>query len=258
MNKTLTAIAAAMSIVLSGCGEAKIAEEYARKMNDVLASYRRQVEAKIRAEQQSYVELAKAHDAADQNSRAQALDVERNSQATAFADEILQAAQQRKVDIVSSTAVIERLRKYADADFAEAEKRFAREADAYKKALTSLEDLTVEQERLERLAATLTTLAKPRSAVEQLKMLAQFGCDVNRNFQLLEVKRQLESLTQATKAQNAEKTKKSAESAAAGIAPEKKKALEDEVKQIDAKIAAIAKQSAAATAEQTKLNTPCK
>jgi hypothetical protein len=39
---------------------------------------------------------------------------------------------------------------------------------------------------------------------------------------------------------------------------DRKKALQDEIKQIDAKLAVIAKQNTADLAEQTKLSTPCK
>jgi hypothetical protein len=244
------------SLLLTGCGEQKIAETYAAKMSDVLTSYRRQIDLKISAEQQSYSELAKAYDASAMNNSEQSLDLQRNQQATALVDEI----QSRPGAPVFISSVQSRLQAYGEADFNEASQRFTREADAYKRALASLEDLSVEQTHLDNLSTALTTLAKPRSNIEQLKVLGQFGCDVNRNFQLLDLATEIKDLAKQDAAQKALKAAKTAELAA--LPPttqdDRKKALQDEIKQIDAKLAVIAKQNTAALAEQTKLSTPCK
>ena len=57
-----TKIILLICVWMTGCGESKVAEEYARKMTTVLSTYRTQVDKNIRAEQQSYVDLAKTYD----------------------------------------------------------------------------------------------------------------------------------------------------------------------------------------------------
>ena len=155
--------AVCFSLLLAGCREQKVAEAYAAKMSDVLAAYSRRVDIKIRAEQQSYNELAKVYDASAMHDSEQSLDVQRNQEATAFVDEI-----QGGTPVPIST-VLNRLQTYAEADFAEASQRFSREADAYKSAIAALEDLSVEQTHFDNLATALATLAKPRSTIDQLK-----------------------------------------------------------------------------------------
>src|SRR5262249_44001257 len=132
--KNIVTFLICFSLLLAGCGEQKIAEAYAGKMSDVLAAYRRQIDVKIRAEQESYNELAKAYDASAMNNSAQTLDVERNQRATALVDEI----QSRPGAPVFISAVLTHLQTYAESDFAEASQRFTREADAYKRAIASL------------------------------------------------------------------------------------------------------------------------
>ena len=78
---------------MTGCGESKVAEEYARKMTTVLFTYRTQIGKKLRAEQQSYLDLAKTYDTASVNRLEQELDVTRNQQATAFVDEVKRSTQ---------------------------------------------------------------------------------------------------------------------------------------------------------------------
>ena len=145
-------------LVLAGCGEQKVAETYAAKMSDVLTSYRRQIDLKIGAEQQSYNELAKVYDASAMNNSEQSLDLLRNQQATALVDEI----QSRPGAPIFISSVQTRLQAYGEADFSEASQRFTREADAYKRAIASLEDLSAEQTHLDNLSTALFTLAKPQ------------------------------------------------------------------------------------------------
>ena len=247
MNKKLILL---ICVWMTSCGESKVAEEYARKMTTVLSTYRTQVDKKIRAEQQSYVDLAQAYDTASVNRLEQELDVTRNQQATAFVDEVKRSTQ------VAPSTVLSRLQSYGEIDFAQAEKVFTREADAYKKALVGLEDLTVEVARLEKLNTMLSTLAEPRSNIEQLKMLGQFGCEVNRNFKLIDVDKELAALTPQVSAANASVTKLTADLAAA-TTDEKKKELAAELAKAKTKAANLEKLNAAAKKEKTDLTTPC-
>lgn len=247
MNKKLIVLICAW---MTSCGESKVAEEYARKMTTVLSTYRTQVDKKIRAEQQSYVDLAKTYDTASVNRLEQELDVTRSQQATAFVDEVKRSTQ------VAPSTVLSRLQTYGEIDFAQAEKVFTREADAYKKALAGLEDLTVEVARLEKLNTMLSTLAEPRSNIGQLKMLGQFGCEVNRNFKLIDVDKELAALTPQVTAANSSVTKLTTELAAAAT-DEKKKELAAELAKAKTKAANLEKLNTAAKKEKTDLATPC-
>ena len=246
-----TKIILLICVWMTGCGESKVAEEYAQKMTTVLSTYRTQVDKNIRAEQQSYVDLAKTYDTASVNRLEQELDVTRNQQATAFVDEVKRSTQ------VAPSTVLSRLQTYGEIDFAEAEKVFTREADAYKKALSGLEDLTVEVTRLEKLNAMLSTLADPRSNIEQLKMLGQFGCEVNRNYKLIDVGKELAALTPQIAAANAALAKLTTDLAAA-TTDEKKKELATDLAKAKIKAANVEKLNTAANKEKTELSTPCK
>lgn len=248
MNKKLILI---VCVWMTSCGESKVAEEYARKMTTVLSTYRTQVDRKIRAEQQSYVDLAKTYDTASVNRLEQELDLTRNQQATAFVDEVKRSTQ------VAPSTVLSRLQTYGEIDFAEAEKVFTREADAYKKALVGLEDLTVEVARLEKLNTMLSTLAEPRSNIEQLKMLGQFGCEVNRNYKLIDVGKELAALTPQIAAANTSVTKLTADLAAA-TTDDKKKEVAADLGKAKTKAANLEKLNTAANKEKTDLTTPCK
>lgn len=247
MKKTLILL---LCLWMTGCGEAKVAEQYATKMNAILATYRMQIDRKIRAEQQSYVELAKAYDVANVNNLAEELLITRNQQATALVDEITSAAN------ITATTILDRLQAYGEVDFAQAEQVFTREADAYRQALAGIEDLTVEQARLEKLSGMLTTLAKPRTNIEQLKMLGQFGCEVNRNYKLLDVGKEIETLTPQLTSAKATVTSLTAQMAAETDA-EKKKVLADKLTAASAKVTSLDKANTAATKEKTLLLKPC-
>jgi hypothetical protein len=241
-----------LCLLLVGCADRKIAEQYAERLGTMLATYRQQIDRKIATEQQSYEDLARVYDASAMNNRQQALDSLRNQQATALTDELAG----RAGSPMTISSVHSRLQAYAQEDFDEAAQRFAREGDAYKRSLTALEDLTVEQAQLDGLSATLATLAKPRTRADELRLLGQFACEVNRNYRLLDAVADLKALGAQQKAHTDRKAARSAELAAVAD-PARKLALQAEIQQLDTQFAAVAKKLAAATAEQKSLGTPC-
>src|SRR2546422_1046591 len=78
-----------VALFLASCGETKFAEKYAARMADLLKSYRTQVDAKIKAEQQSYNELARIYDEASVERVRNALLLERNRRATETVDRLV-------------------------------------------------------------------------------------------------------------------------------------------------------------------------
>jgi len=229
MIKRLIWIPAA-AILCASCGGTKVAEKYAARMAETLTTYRDQVDAKIKAEQQSYLDLAKIYDTANAERVRNGLLLERNKRATELTDRLVReraASPNRKVAWISQ--VHSDIERFADLDFQQSQEVFTRELEAYKKSIQGLADLTVEQGNLDKLKDALEALAQPKSIVEKLKAGAEFGCEVNRTNQLVNTTAQIDALAK----------KITAETDAA-----KKKSLEKQKKDLDA--------------QKTKLEKPCK
>jgi hypothetical protein len=231
VKKTTMFLICLLSASLISCGEGKFAERYAAKMSEVLKTYRDRVEAKIQAEQQSYVDLAKIYDSAASDRIQNQLDLSRNTRSREFSDRIQKGAQGTPPDkkYVWTADIHAALQSYAADDFKQAEALLTREMDAYKQTLQDLDDLSVDQTNLNKLQDQLAALAQPKTTVERLKALADFGCDVNRNFRLLEIDSELSDLGKRIDAEkNADKK------------------------------ASLQKQQISLQEEKTKLSTPCK
>jgi hypothetical protein len=219
------------SVLLISCGEGKFAQQYAAKMSEVLKTYRDHVENKIQAEQQSYVDLAKVYDQQQVNNIEDQLLSVRNAQTRRFADRIQQVVQGKPANgkYVWTSEIHDTLQNFASEDFKQGELLLTREMEAYKQTLQDLDDLSVDQANLNKLQDQLAALAQPKSTIQRLKSLAEFGCDVNRNFRLLEIDRELADVGKKIDAeQNADKK------------------------------ATLEKQKAALQDEQKKLADPCK
>ncbi len=193
MLKRITLAIAAL--LLTSCGQTKFAEQYASRMANVLKMYRDQVDAKIAAEQQSYVDLARIYDEANSQRLGTAILLERDMRATEMVDRLARekAASHSKVAWISE--VHNDLRTFAEFDFEQSHTLFTRELDAYKASLAGLADLSQEQSDLDKLKDSLESLAKPQSIGDRLRAGAEFGCEVNRNYQLLDVTQKIEDLT---------------------------------------------------------------
>lgn len=196
MTRTYILLISLLSVLLASCGGGKVAEQYATKMGEILKTYRNRVEAKIQVEQQSYVDLAAIYDKGETDRIQDQLDTSRNSQTLAFADRIQKDTQgkpsgEKQVFLSDVRATLQR---FAAEDFNQGARLLTREMDAYKKSLQDLDDLAVDQANLSRLQDQLASLARPNNTVDQLRSLAEFGCDVNRNYRLLEVDRELKAL----------------------------------------------------------------
>src|ERR1043166_1191 len=116
-----------LAMLFTGCGGTEVAEEYARKMTTVLATYRSQVEKKIQAAQDNYTALAFAYAADEENRLVQNLDVDRNARASALADDIGQHGVHP-----TTSETLNRLREYAEDDLAVAEKLLTRDMESYR------------------------------------------------------------------------------------------------------------------------------
>jgi hypothetical protein len=231
------AFIAAPMLVLSSCGETKFAETYAARMGEILKTYSDQVDAKIRAEQQSYVDLAKIYDNANVERIKGAMLLERNRRAVATTDRFVrekaalptQTAQPSRT-VAWISQIHAEIEQFAELDFQQSQFVFTRELDAYKKSIEGLADMAIEQEGLDELKDTLEVLAKPKSLVERLKAAGEFGCEVNRNFQLLDTGQKIDDLTKAISNESDAEKKKSLGKQKTDLEAQKKK-LETPCKQ---------------------------
>jgi len=193
-------------------------------MGEVLKTYRDQIDTKIAAEQQSYVDLAKIYDAANAERTRNAVLLERNTRATETVDRL---ARERTASPHSKVAWISQIHheidRFAEFDFEQSHSVFTRELDAYKASLAGLADLTEEQGDLDKLKDSLESLAKPQSIGDKLKAGAQFGCELNRNYQLLDVTQKLDDLTKKVASETDADKKKSLERQQRSLEDQKKK-----------------------------------
>ena len=211
-------------LLLTSCGQTRFAEQYATRMAEVLKMYREQIDAKIAAEQQSYVDLAKIYDEANTERIHNAVLLERNVRATQTADRLTRekmASPHSKVAWISQ--LHSEIRGFAEFDFEQSRSLLTQELDAYKTSLGGLADLAQEQSDLDKLRESLESLAKPQSIGDKLKGGAQFGCEVNRNYQLLDVSQKIDDLASKIASEaNADK-KKSLEVQKSSLEDQKKK-----------------------------------
>ncbi len=200
----------AAALLLSSCGETKFAEQYASRMSEVLKSYRDQVDAKILAEQQSYVDLAKTYDQANAERVRNSVLVERNRRATATVDRLVRekaAAPNTRVAWISQ--IHGDIGAFAELDFEQSQASLSREVDAYKGFIAGLADLEQEQRNLDNLKDSLEALAKPKSVIARLRGAGEFGCEVNRNFQLLDLGQKITALSAKIQQETDEDKRKS-------------------------------------------------
>lgn len=223
MFRKVTLVLAA-ALLLTSCGQTKFAEQYASRMAEVLKTYRDQADTKIAAEQQSYIDLAKIYDSANAQRIRNAVLLERNKRATETADRLTRektASPHTKVTSISQ--IHSEIATFAEFDFQQSQASFTRELAAYKTSIAGLADLAEEQENLDKLKDSLESLAQPQSIVDKLKAGAAFGCDVNRNYQILDVTQKIDDLTKKISAETDVNKKKSLERQKSNLEDQKKK-----------------------------------
>ena len=178
-------IAAALSV---SCRGDRYAQAYAAQLAHTLSDYQARVDAKLAAEQQSYLELAKSYDQAEQSRLIDSLDRSRNAAARALSDRVQEAGQSasgRK--FVWQSELTGALREFAEADFRTEERLLGAEADRYQSTLGDLDDLEQEKDKVKKLQTALEHLSHPKTSSEQLKAGAQFGCELNAKYRALDI-----------------------------------------------------------------------
>ena len=182
---------------LGSCGGAKDVEEYARKLHDLLTAYRSQIEAKIQTEERSYRQLAEIQVKAWKETTENSLVREPLERTMRLMDEIVDSPNKR----VTRSRLLSELRNYAEFDFEQTRKLLMEESKANRKAVQNLADLQLASKNIDALGEALVSIASPRSLIGSLKSLSDYGCEVDRQYQLLDAQEEIERLTGSSAAQ---------------------------------------------------------
>lgn len=215
MRDLIASLLVLAAVTLSGCGGEKEAREYAAKMIPVLDSYQEQLSQKIKAEEASYAELAKAYD------KARKADIEirlKNARVTR-SDELAEKAA-KSSSAPSLSEISDSLQEYATEDFKTTQALLQEGLDSRAKYLTGLENLEVELQKIKLLKEALTELAKSKSDFRKFKQAADSLLDTKKGFDDLlcvDLNKELKELNEDLK--NAK--------------PEDKKDIEQKIKRLE-------------------------
>ncbi len=189
---------------LGSCGGAKDVEAYARKLHDLITAYQSQIEAKIKTEERSYRELADVQVKAWREATANSLEREPVERTMRLMDEIVDTPNRR----VTRSRILSELRSYAEFDFEQTRKLLMDESETSRKAVRNLADLHLATKNVEALGETLASIASPRSFLKTIRSLSDYGCEVDRQYQLLDKQDDIERLaTDAAGASGSEAAK---------------------------------------------------
>lgn len=211
MKKIFLVLTLTFGITFSGCDN-KDARNYANELVGVLKSYRAEINKKIKAEQDSYKDLASTYAYAKQMSVKLDLQTERLRRASELTDNLLNSSEEITTSNISNLVL-----DYAKTDFDKTRQMLEQEADNQAEFLTGLETLELQAQNIDALIKALEELAKPKGDIKKLKDLAESAKEFKNKLGELEcedIERQIASL----------KKKLSNESQ-----PEKKESIQTEI-----------------------------
>jgi hypothetical protein len=218
MKKILTTLLIIGVVSLSGCGD-KQAREYAAKLIPVLDSYQEQLSQKIKAEQDSYEELAQTYEEA----RKADISIRLSSERLRRSEELGEKVAASK-DAPALSEILESLQEYAKLDFETTQSLLQEELGARSKYLSDLESLEIELQKIKLLKDALKELAKSKGEFKTFKGAADFLLKADEGVNKLlctDLKKQLDQLNEA-------------KTTASG---DEKKKLEQEIKQVKERMA---------------------
>jgi hypothetical protein len=169
VKRLSTILLVLISVVLSGCSGDKEAREYAAKLIPVLDAYQEQLSQKIKAEEDSYDELAANYEEYRRKDITLRLASERNTRSADLGEEIANAG---KAPTLSK--ILDGLQKYADNDFKASKEILEEGLDARSKYLTDLESLEIELQKIKLLKESLKELSKEKKDFKQFQQATGF------------------------------------------------------------------------------------
>lgn len=161
---------------LPACGPDRFAQMYAAEVLNMLQQYEASVAVKLLAEEQSYVELAKAYEDSAQRRTPDLIDQDARDTAEKFADSMVKEAERDAASKVYLSDVHEQMRNFVARDFSRSTKLLTREVDSYKQTLDSLASLSKDEEAISKLQKAVAVLAKPSSVKERMQAAKDFAC----------------------------------------------------------------------------------
>lgn len=191
MKKSIKLLLIIAVVSLSGCGD-KEAREYAAKLVPVLDSYQEQLSQKIKAEQNSYEELAEAFEEA----RKADIDIRLSGERERRSEDLGERLSKAK-DAPTLSQLFASLQEYAKSDFETTQTVLQEGIDARSKYLDNLETLEIELQKVKLLKEALLELAKGKSDFAKFKGASEFllKTDEGVNIQLCsDLKKQLDQL----------------------------------------------------------------
>jgi len=168
MKRIRATLLVLMSVALSGCGD-KEAREYAAKLIPVLDSYQEQLSQKIKAEQDSYEELASNYEQVRKEEITMRLASERNSRSAELGEEIAAATRPPTM-----SKILDEIQNYAQDDFKATQAILEESLDARSRYLTDLESLELELQKTKLLKESLKELSKSKKGFTQFKEATDF------------------------------------------------------------------------------------
>ena len=153
---------------LCGCA-ARHAEQYAKELRGVLSTYQQEVARKVKAEQESYQNLAAIYEGGERTQRIRVLEQERLERASALTDDLMERPRALPMSDLRRL-----LREYAGLDFATSQDVLAREMDAAARRLINLEALNAAIQQADALDGVLADLSTPKKTLTRLKEGALF------------------------------------------------------------------------------------
>jgi hypothetical protein len=194
MKKLLTSLLVIGVFSLSGCGD-KEAREYAAKLIPVLDSYQEQLSQKIKAEQDSYEELADTYDEARKRDIEIRLDNDRKRRSEELGEKTADAK-----DAPTLSQILASLQDYGKSDFEATQDLLQEGMDARSKYLSDLENIEIELQKIKLLKAALSELAKSKGDFKHFKEATDSLLNTQEGVNKLlcvDLKKQLEKLTAA-------------------------------------------------------------
>lgn len=168
MRRLRASLLVLISVALSGCGD-KEAREYAAKLIPVLDAYQEQLSQKIKAEQDSYEELATNYEEVRKDEITMRLASERNTRSAELGEEVASAARPPTL-----SRILEGIQRYADNDFKATQGILEEALDARSRYLTDLESLEVELQKIKLLKESLKEMAKSKKDFNQFQEATDF------------------------------------------------------------------------------------
>jgi outer membrane murein-binding lipoprotein Lpp len=191
MKKLIELLLIIAVVSLSGCGD-KEAREYAAKLIPVLDSYQEQLSQKIKAEQDSYEELAEAYEEA----RKADIDIRLSSERERRSEDLGEKLSNAK-DAPTLSQLFASLQEYAKSDFETTQTVLQEGIDARSKYLDNLESLEIELQKVKLLKEALQELAKGKSDFAKFQGAADFLLKTDEEVNKLlctDLKKQLDQL----------------------------------------------------------------